>query len=286
MRLLSALALLGFGTVGVGGWYGFSTLRPKNLQQYLEWQGFELASKTEGNIWKSILDERKEIIKSRIGKTDPQESDIRNWCSSHLSISNYESFKDDASKICVNNPHTVRAKIILQDGSISSLIEGLNDSKGEKYKVAYIFRKHIEGVPELIGFIPPSKEEGTENLEGGGKALGEWCQKSLESKSDDQLVKNVRLLCSPRPFTTIKELIKLNKEEELLLTEEANSTELSKKYAEIKDKDSWTKESSSPDSQESLKKWCQTHESKKFSEEGTFSNVYPKFRFRCMKSRS
>ncbi|AEG73340.1 hypothetical protein MHF_1092 [Mycoplasma haemofelis Ohio2] len=284
-KLLPILALSGLGTIGVGGWYGFSGLRPKDLQQYLEWQGFELASKKGGNVWKSILDEHKEIVKTRIGKDSPSEQDIQDWCSSHISRKDYESFKDDASKICVNNPQTVRAKIIQLDGDISKLIES---SKDEEYKVAYIFRKHIEGVSELIGFVPPPKEEGqevVENIKEGGEALKKWCVKSLEAKPDDSLVANVKALCSPKGFKTIKELITKQNEESKLLTKTENATELQNKYNEIKEKASWTKDKpQKSNEQESLKKWCEENEAKNFYEEGTFSNVYPKFRFRCLKS--
>ncbi|CBY92997.1 hypothetical protein HF1_09890 [Mycoplasma haemofelis str. Langford 1] len=283
-KLFPMIALSGLGAIGVSGWYGFSGLRPKDLKQYLEWQGFELASHASGHVWKSILDEHKEIVKSLIKNDSPTEKDIQDWCASHLSEANYESFKDDASKICVNNPQTVRAKIIQQSGDIKALIEGSEGDKSQEYKVAYIFRKHIEGLPRLIGFIPPEKSEG---IEDGGKALGEWCKKSLESKPDDSLVSNVKALCSPKGFKTIEELIKKQGEENLLLTDGKNSSELTSKYNEIKDKDSWTKDDSKTSTQsteEDLKQWCETHKSKNFYEEGTFTDVYPKFRFRCLKA--
>ncbi|AEW45683.1 hypothetical protein MHC_04135 [Mycoplasma haemocanis str. Illinois] len=270
----------------MGGLYGFSGLRPKDLKQYLEWQGFELASNKDGNIWKSILEEHRDIVKRRTEKQSPQEQDIRDWCSSHLSKKDYETFKDDASKICVNNPRTVRAKIIQLDGSISSLIESSND---EEYRVAYIFRKHIKGFTQLIGFTPPPKEEGKperENIVGGGEALKKWCLKSLESKPDDSLISNVKTLCSPKGFKTIKELITKQKEHSNLLTDHSNVSDLQSKWNAIRQRDSWKHDNTSGENSSSLMKWCLDNEEKKFSEEGTFSEIYPKFRFRCLKSTS
>ncbi|CBY92974.1 hypothetical protein HF1_09660 [Mycoplasma haemofelis str. Langford 1] len=251
------------------------------------WIGF----REGGNIWKSVLDEHKSIAVSRTGKSDPREDDVKSWCSSHLSSSDYESFKDDASKICVNNPQTVRAKIIQKDGSIDSLIKDSSDSKDKEYRVSYIFKKHIEGVLELIGFVPPEQEKGREireNIEEAGKILEAWCKKSLASKPDDALVDNVKLLCAPMKFKTISELITNQSEKNLLLTDSQNSQELTKKYEEIKEKSSWVNDptrTKKEQKEDDLKNWCQEIEKKEFSEEGTFSNIYPKFRFRCLKAK-
>ncbi|AEW45654.1 hypothetical protein MHC_03980 [Mycoplasma haemocanis str. Illinois] len=290
-KLLPIFAISALSAVGFGGWYSFSVLRPKDLQQYLEWQGFELASKKGGYIWKAILDEHKSIIVSRTKKLDPKEEDIESWCSSHLPSTDYESFKDDASKICVNNPQTVRAKIIQQDGNIDSLINDSQESKDKEYRISYIFKKHIDGVLALIGFIPPKQELGQEikeNIKDAGKALEAWCKKSLASKPEDVLVDNVKLLCSPTKFHTVKELIENQNEKNLLLTDGNNSSELNAKYEEIKDKASWTKDpdrSSFSMRVDDLKDWCEAMEKKEFSDEGIFSNIYPKFRFRCLKDK-
>ncbi|AEW45677.1 hypothetical protein MHC_04105 [Mycoplasma haemocanis str. Illinois] len=288
-KLFPILAFSGLSVAGFGGWYSFSGLRPKNLKQYLEWQGFELAFNKGDNIWKSILNEYRDIVARRTGKDSPQEKDIQDWCSEHLLQKDYETFKDDASKLCVNNPRTVRAKIVQQSGDIKSLIEGSSDNKDKDYKVAYIFRKHISGFTKLIGFTPPSEKEGEEvieNIVGGGEALKKWCLKSLESKPDDSLISNVKTLCSPKGFKTILELIKKLGQEGLLLTDDSNTAQLIMKYNQIKDKSSWVQESKSSNESNyfDLKKWCEEHKEKNFYEEGVFSNVYPKFRFRCLKS--
>ncbi|AEW45666.1 hypothetical protein MHC_04050 [Mycoplasma haemocanis str. Illinois] len=283
-KLFPILAVSGLSIIGAGGWYGFSGLRPKNLKQYLEWQGFESAFHASGLVWKSILAEHKEIVTRRTKKTNPTESDIKDWCIQHLYATDYESFKDDASKICVNNPETVRAKIIQQDGDIKSLIEGSEGDKNKNYKVAYIFRKHITGFLGLISFTPPEKGEG---IEGGGRALEKWCKKSLDSKPDDFLVANVKSLCSSKGFNTIKELIEKQSETGSLLTDSNNQAELIKKHNSINEKSSWladAKETSNQSNYFDLKEWCTTYMNKNFYDEGTFSDVYPKFRFRCLKS--
>ncbi|AEG73364.1 hypothetical protein MHF_1121 [Mycoplasma haemofelis Ohio2] len=288
MKILPIGVLLGLGTAGIGGWYKFSNLKPKTLRQYLEWQGLKLIQDTERNYWQAALDENKKIAGDLNIDTSSIEG-IKQWCRGNLDSENYEDFKVGASLLCVDNPKTVRARIIQLDGNIDGLIK---EGETDKYKVSYIFKKHIEGVTDLIGFVPPEQEKGkpiNEDLENAGKALSSWCKKSLESAPDDTLVANVKLLCYPKGFEDIDGLIKSRGEEGLLLTEQSNSEALKQKYNSIKDLSSWTQDAESVSSgspEDSLKNWCNSNKSKKFSEEGTFSNLYPKFRFRCIKTTS
>ncbi|AEW45664.1 hypothetical protein MHC_04040 [Mycoplasma haemocanis str. Illinois] len=288
IRTLHIIVPLGLGVIGTGGWYGFSTLHPKNLRQYLEWQGFKLARYSHDNTWKSILEENKDLIekipelKGSVSSFDK----IRDWCYSRYDWINFDDLKDSASKLCVDNPRTVKGSIIQKSGSLASLIADASDAE-KKYKISFLFRKHIEGFKDLIGYSTPApeKEGGTpkEDLTVAYEKLKSWCENSLLKKPTDDLISNVEIFCSPKKFTTVKELITLNKES--LLTDLNKSSELSQKYSQIKDLDSFKKDKDIENSQneQSLKEWCQKMESKSFSDDEVFED-YPKFRFRCLHS--
>ncbi|CBY92995.1 hypothetical protein HF1_09870 [Mycoplasma haemofelis str. Langford 1] len=288
VRALHIIAPLGLGAIGTGGWYGFSTLHPKNLKQYLEWQGFKLASYSHDNTWKSILEENKDLL-SKIPELKDDNlpiSKIRDWCYSRYGYTNFDDLKDSASKLCVDNPRTVKGSIIQKSGSIDALIKSDSSEAEKQYKVSFLFRKHIEGFKDLIGYSTPAPEkEGDapkENLKDAYEKLKSWCDRSLLQKPTDSLISNVEIFCSPKKFKTIKELIQLNKE--TLLTDSSKSRELSDKHNKIKDLDSYKNDSSvtgDKTNEESLKTWCTTMENKEFSDDGVFED-YPKFRFRCV----
>ncbi|CBY93030.1 hypothetical protein HF1_10220 [Mycoplasma haemofelis str. Langford 1] len=282
MKLVPAVVLLGFGSVGVGGWYKFSNLKPKTLRQYLEWQGLRLISDSESNYWAAVLDENKEVAK-RLGISDSDIKGVKGWCQKHIDSENYEDLKDSASLLCVDNPRTVKARIIQLDGGTGKLI---SNSESEKYKVAYVFRKHIDGFHDLIGYKPAVGEDGkeVEELDKAKEAFQKWCEDSLKKSVDDTLVMNVRTLCTPKRFTTIKELIEQNGEKGSLLTETENQSELKKKYKEIQNLASWKKDKSGASSENDLKTWCTENQNKNFHEDKVFSEIYPKFRFRCLKA--
>ncbi|AEW45697.1 hypothetical protein MHC_04205 [Mycoplasma haemocanis str. Illinois] len=282
MKFFPLTVLLGLGAAGIGGWYKFIHLKPKTLRQYLEWQGFKLIKDTERNHWLSVLHENKKVAEDlNISNID----EIKWWCEVHLDSENYEDFKVSASLLCIDNPKTVKARIIQLDGNIDGLIK---DGEMDEYKVSYIFKKHIAGVTETIGFLPPEQEKGQpikEDLENAGRALSTWCKKSLDAAPNDTIVANVKLLCFSKGFGDIFGLIKLRGEESLLLTNPNNLGDLNLKYNSIKGLSSWENDpTKSGSSFMSLYAWCDETQKKKFSEEGTFSNIYPKFRFRCLKT--
>ncbi|CBY93053.1 hypothetical protein HF1_10450 [Mycoplasma haemofelis str. Langford 1] len=283
MRLIPALALLGIGATGFGGLYKFSNLTPRTLKEYLEWQGLNLISDSSDNYWKAVLEDSKDIAKKATSKEEPTIQDIKQWCVGNLPKEKYDDLKDYAVELCVDNPKTVKSRIIQLDGGTEKLI---SSGDAEKYKVAYVFRKHIDGFHDLIGYKPEVDEQGKEqeNLEASKTAFQNWCEDSLKKPVDDTLVLNVRTLCTPKKFTTIKELIEQNGEKDSLLTDPKNDSELQQKFEEIKEKASWKQDKQNASSKEDLKNWCTETENKKFSDSGVFSEDYPKFRFRCIKS--
>ncbi|CBY93008.1 hypothetical protein HF1_10000 [Mycoplasma haemofelis str. Langford 1] len=281
MKIVPAAVLLGLGSVGVGGWYKFSNLKPKTLRQYLEWQGLRLISDSETNYWKAILDENGQLV-SKLN-IDGIEG-IKSWCRDNLDSESYEDLKIPALSLCVDNPSTVKARLIQLYGDTNFLING-NDADN-KYKVAYVFRKHIDGFNALIGYSPEIGQDGkeVENLEEAKTAFKAWCTSSLTKPIDETLVLNVKELCTPKKFSTIKQLIELRGESGKLLTDNKNSNDLNSKHEAIKAFDSWKADNNSEEgTKDKLKEWCTTNESKNFYEESVFSETYPKFRFRCLK---
>ncbi|AEG73365.1 hypothetical protein MHF_1122 [Mycoplasma haemofelis Ohio2] len=277
--------LLGTGIVGgIGGAgvYGFHSLQPKNLQEYLEWQGFKLVSNSDENTWKAIKKENAPLLKEIFGKDDPETQEIQKWCKDLLPLTDYQEYVSRVSKVCVDSVWTVEGKIIQEKGSTNGLIQ---KGKDEDFKVAYVFRRHISDFLDLINFHPPQSEEGQpaeEKLDEAKKSFEDWCIGSLAKEANDSLVSNIQTFCSPKGFSTIKELIEKNGEK--LLTDSQYTGDLEKKYQEIKDLKTWKDENEqSHSSNEDLKSWCNKNQDKKFSEEGVFAEIYPKFRFRCVK---
>ncbi|AEG72906.1 hypothetical protein MHF_0634 [Mycoplasma haemofelis Ohio2] len=277
MKILSTAALLGLGAIGFGGWYKFNSLKPKTLREYLEWQGLKVDIE-EDNTWTAILEENKGIANRAINKESLDISDVKKWCSEQLVKEDYGSVKEYASVLCVDNLKKVRSKIIQKYGKdrIDKLLK-----QDEDYKVAYVFRKHIVGFLSLIGHQPPTTSEDGEdndNLEDAKIKFKEWCEGSLEKEVDESLVSNVLSLCTPKKFKTIKELVSQNGEE--LLTDPQYSSELNAKYEAIKNYDSWKAEKKG-----TLEEWCKEYEAQPFSDKDVFTKIYPKFRFRCVKTK-
>ncbi|AEG73301.1 hypothetical protein MHF_1051 [Mycoplasma haemofelis Ohio2] len=273
------------GGVGFGGWYCFGNLRPKNVKEYLEWSGLQLIKWEDKKSWDAVLEENKGWLGDVVGSSNDIEK-IKQWCRDVLPKENYEQYSKHSSLLCVDNLQTVKGKIIQKVGSLSGLIQNSNSEEATKqYKVSFLFRKHIEGFKELIGYLtPPPEREGEtpkENLEEAYGKLKSWCDSSLVAKPADDLVANVELFCSPKKFKTIKELIDLNGEK--MLTDSGNESQLKQKYDEIKNLDTFKNDSdvTSKDSDEGLKTWCDQQKEKEFSSDGVFE-LYPKFRFRCV----
>ncbi|AEW45486.1 hypothetical protein MHC_03130 [Mycoplasma haemocanis str. Illinois] len=273
---LKLLGVLSLGVSGTGGWYLFGNIRPKNVEEYLTRSGFKLLSWDSEFSWKAVLEENRDLLQGLLKKS-PDIQSIQQWCRDILPREDYEQYANPASLVCVDNLQTIEGKIIQSDGNINALIEGLNNgNKGDKYKVSYVWRKHMSSVLKLISFTPPEKGEG---LKEGGEALEKWCKKSLKEKPSDSLLSNVKLLCSPMPFESIEDLIKHNNETNKL------ASNYETMYEKIKGTDTWTKDptvlSLGSSGSQQLQKWCERSKSKKFSQEETFSDVYPKFRYRC-----
>ncbi|AEW45693.1 hypothetical protein MHC_04185 [Mycoplasma haemocanis str. Illinois] len=279
MKAIAPLVLLGLGSAGIGGWYKFHHLKPKKLRQYLEWQGLRLISDSETNYWKAVLEENKELI-GKLGMPSTVDK-VKRWCQDHIDSENYEDFKDNASLLCVDNPKTVKARIIQLDGNTEKLINGDN-----QYKVAYVFRKHINGFHDLIGYKPQIGNNGKEleDLEAAKDAFKKWCESSLEKGIEETLILNIRTFCIPKSFSTIKELITKNGEDSLLLTSSNLDSDLQQKHESIKTLDSWKADNLRQEGDKNnLKTWCEQNLNKNFYDDKVFSEVYPKFRFRCLK---
>ncbi|CBY93047.1 hypothetical protein HF1_10390 [Mycoplasma haemofelis str. Langford 1] len=281
MRALPYLVFLGLGTAGLGGWYKFQHLKPKTLQEYLEWQGFKLLSHFEENHWKAVLEENKDLL-SKLGISTSHSGGVKSWCERNLNSESYEELVDVAPLLCVDNIRTVKGRIIQIAGDTSKLIQA-GDQEANQYKVAYVFRKHIDGFHALIGYSPEVDEgKEVEDLDKAHQAFKAWCNDSLDKPINEALAQNVMALCTPKGFSTIEELIKRNGE--TLLTESSRSQELKEKYEKIKELDSWKNENqNSKSNEEDLKSWCDENKAKNFYDENVFSEVYPKFRFRCLK---
>ncbi|AEW45310.2 hypothetical protein MHC_02220 [Mycoplasma haemocanis str. Illinois] len=277
---LKLLGILSLGVSGTGGWYLFGNIRPKNVEEYLTRSGFKLLSWDSEFSWKAVLEENRDLLQGLLKKS-PDIQSIQQWCRDILPREDYEQYANPASLVCVDNLQTVEGKIIQSDGSIGALIEGLSDgNKTNKYRVSYVWRKHMPSVLKLISFTPPENKEG---LKEGGEALEKWCKKSLKEKPSDSLLSNVKLLCSPMSFESIGDLIKKNNEEGKLLKNYLT------KYNSIKDTDTWKGDPEvgaiyDKRDEQILEKWCEESKSKKFYEEGIFSEIYPKFRYRCFQS--
>ncbi|AEG73402.1 hypothetical protein MHF_1161 [Mycoplasma haemofelis Ohio2] len=287
MKALPTAAFMGLSAAGLGGLYKFHNLKPKTLREYLEWQGLRLLSESEENYWNAVLEENKDLI-GNLGLDTSGTDAVKSWCKKNIDFESYDDLKNNASLLCVDNPKTVKGRIIQIDGNTSKLIQG-GDEEGNQYKVAYVFRKHIDGFHALIGYQPEIDDKGKEieDLEKAKDAFKKWCTESLDKPIDETLVQSVKTFCTPKGFSSIEELINRNGEKSLLLTENSNSEQLKSKYDAIKEKDSWKSEDSkSKGTQEDLKDWCTQNKDKKFHDKDVFSEIYPKFRFRCLKEDS
>ncbi|AEW45708.1 hypothetical protein MHC_04260 [Mycoplasma haemocanis str. Illinois] len=278
MKTLSIVAVAGISVAGIGGWYKFHHLKPKTLREYLEWQGFRLLSDAEENYWKAILDENGELI-VRLSLNSNTE-DLKQWCRNNLEVRSYDHLISTAVYLCADKPRTVKSRMIQLYGSADGLI-----SSDDDYKVAYLFRKHIKDFHNLIGYTPIVDNNGREkeDLEKAKNAFKQFCVDSLGKPAEDTLVRNVKTLCTPKGFSSIEDLIRKRGEASLLLTENDKSSQLEQKYQSIKDLKSWMSEGKlSNSSNEDLKAWCYENKGKKFSDKDVFSEIYPKFRYRCL----
>ncbi|CBY93040.1 hypothetical protein HF1_10320 [Mycoplasma haemofelis str. Langford 1] len=275
MKLLPYAALAALGAAGVGGWYRFGNLKPRTLREYLEWQGLRLISDSESNYWKAVIEENKELV----GELKLDASGVKEWCKSHMDSEQYEDIKSSALLLCVDNPKTVKARIIQLDGGTHKLING--DNADKQYKVSYVFRKHIEGFNALIGYSSEVGKDGKVeiDLESASKAFKEWCINSLERAIDEMLVLNIRELCTPKKFSTVKEYLS----GKTLLTESGQESELETVHNKIKDFASY-KADISEAGKEKLKEWCDKSLKEEFSTSlSVFEETLPKVISRCVK---
>ncbi|AEW45701.1 hypothetical protein MHC_04225 [Mycoplasma haemocanis str. Illinois] len=276
MRPIPALALMGLGTVGFGSWYKFHNLKPKTLKQYLEWQGLRLISDSESNYWKAVIEENKELI-VKLG-IDVSIDRVKDWCKSHVNSEKYENIKSYALLLCVDNPKTVKARIIQLDGGTDGLIQDPNSN--QKYKVAYVFRKHIPGFNSLIGYHPKVDDNGKEKVvfEEATELFQKWCIGSLEKPIDETLVLNIREFCTPKNFSKIRDYLTGRP----LLTDSGKETQLKERYNKISEFASY-KHDIREDYEDGLKKWCNQHLDEEFSTSLiVFEEILPKVISRCV----
>ncbi|AEG73373.1 hypothetical protein MHF_1130 [Mycoplasma haemofelis Ohio2] len=277
MKLLPYSALLGLGAIGIGGWYRFGNLQPKTLRQYLEWQGLRLISDSESNYWKAVIEENKELVK----RLNLDESKVKEWCRNHLDLEKYEDVKDSALLLCVDNPKSVKARIIQLDGGIHKLINGSGADK--QYKVAYVFRKHIDGFNSLIGYSPEKDEKGKEQIDlaQAKDAFQTWCENSLTKPVEETLVLNIREMCAPKTFSKVKEYLSGR----TLLTQSDKTSQLQAVYEKIKDFATYKEDIKSirESEKDGLKKWCEQNLEKEFSDDlSVFEETLPKVISRCV----
>ncbi|CBY93041.1 hypothetical protein HF1_10330 [Mycoplasma haemofelis str. Langford 1] len=277
MRPIPTIALLGLGTAGLGSWYKFHHLQPKTLRQYLEWQGLRLISDSESNYWKAAVEENKELVK-KLNLDESKLEGVKEWCRNHLDLEKYEDVKDSALLLCVDNPKSVKARIIQLDGGTDRLIHGSESDK--QYKVAYVFRKHIDGFNALIGYVPTKNEKGEEQIDlaQAKEAFQKWCESSLNRPVEDTLVLNIRELCTPKEFSKVEDYLK----GKTLLTKEGKDSTLDAVYKKIKDFASY-KADITKENKEGLKEWCEENLKKEFSESlSIFEETLPKVISRCV----
>ncbi|AEW45676.2 hypothetical protein MHC_04100 [Mycoplasma haemocanis str. Illinois] len=255
------------------GWYGFNSLQPKNLREYLEWQGFALASNE--NTWKSIIKEHGELAKSIFVSSEDDLEKLKTWCAVHLPLSDFSSYIDKASKLCVDNAGTIEAKLV-RDGT--GLTQFFQDSSGdEQYKTSYAFRKHNLDFLSLIGHTP--KERG-ETFEPAISKYRTWCKFTLKSKPEPHLFKNFQIFCKPKNFTTIQAYL-TGKE---FLTENKYDSELNALFARISNLASYKADYINP-GKEGLKQWCQENLQKNFYDSlSVLDEILPKVMSRCVRN--
>ncbi|AEG73366.1 hypothetical protein MHF_1123 [Mycoplasma haemofelis Ohio2] len=277
MRPIPTIALLGLGTAGLGSWYKFHHLKPKTLRQYLEWQGLRLISDSESNYWKAVIEENKELAQ-KLGIDTSKIDGIKEWCKSHMDSEKYEDIKDSGLLLCVDNPKTVKARIIQLDGGTDRLIHG--DDADKKYKVAYVFRKHISGLHSLIGYQPKVGDKGEEQVvfEEATDLFKKWCTSSLDKPLDETLVLNIRELCTPKGFSKVRDYLT----GKALLTDSGKDTQLQAKYDKIHNFASY-KQDITDNNKDGLKNWCTTKLDEEFSKDlSIFEEILPKVISRCV----
>ncbi|AEW45665.1 hypothetical protein MHC_04045 [Mycoplasma haemocanis str. Illinois] len=271
MKLLSMIIFPACGGVCAVGWYGFNSLQPKNLKQYLEWQGFELAS--ADGAWKSVIKEHGALAKS-IGVSS--ESDLQNlkvWCEMHLSLSEFSAYIDKATKLCVDNVGTVEAKLVRDGIPVNTFFQ--DSTQDDQYKTSYVFRKHNADFLFLIGHVP---EKG-EDFEPAVSKYKEWCKSTLKAKPTPSLLENFKLFCKPKSFSTVKEYLDTFKLKYLT----NDDSKLKLKWLSIRDFASYKQDITDNIGDESdLKNWCENSLKRKFSETmDVFEDILKKVKARC-----
>nr|WP_014272523.1 hypothetical protein [Mycoplasma haemocanis] len=259
------------GGVCAVGWYGFNSLQPKNLREYLEWQGFTLASVE--NAWKSIIKEHGELAKSIGVNSESDLEKLKTWCVTHLPLSDFSSYIDKASKLCVDNVGTIEAKLVRDGIGLTQFFQDSSDD--DKYKTSYAFRKHNLDFLSLISHTP---EKG-EKFEPAISKYRTWCNSTFKAKPKPDLLKNFQMFCKPKNFTTIRAY--LNGKE--FLTESKYDSELDVRYRKISDLASY-KYDISEFGKEALKEWCEDNLNKSFHDSlSVLDEILPKVIFRCVK---
>ncbi|AEW45682.1 hypothetical protein MHC_04130 [Mycoplasma haemocanis str. Illinois] len=263
------------GGVCAVGWYGFNSLQPKNLREYLEWQGFTLASVE--NAWKSIIKEHGELAKSIGVNSESDLEKLKTWCITRLPLSDFSSYIDKASKLCVDNAGTIEAKLVRDGIGLTQFFQDSSDDN--KYKTSYAFRKHNLDFLSLISHTP---EKG-EKFEPAVNKYKKWCNSTLKAKPKPDLLKNFQMFCKPKDFTTIKKYL-VGKE---FLTEERYDSNLQTLHDKISNLASYLADGIER-GKDGLKKWCNENLEKNFHESlSILDEILPKVVSRCVKdSRS
>ncbi|AEG73326.1 hypothetical protein MHF_1076 [Mycoplasma haemofelis Ohio2] len=274
MKSLSMMIFPACGGVCAAGWYGFHSLQPKDLKEYLEWQGFQLAS--SDNSWKAVIKEHGELAKSIEVQSESDLEKLKSWCASHLPLSDFSSHIDKAAKLCVDNVGTVEAKLVRDGISVDIFFQ--ESSGDEKYKTAYVFRKHNSDFLSLIGHTPEEEED----FEPAVSKYKAWCESTLKAKPETSLFENFKLFCKPKSFSTVRSYLDTFK---LQYLTEDSSGGLKDMWGKIKEFASYQQDIQDTKSDESdLRKWCEDNLKKNFHEGmKVFDDILKKVKARCTK---
>ncbi|CBY92996.1 hypothetical protein HF1_09880 [Mycoplasma haemofelis str. Langford 1] len=271
MKSLSMMIFPACGGVCAAGWYGFHSLQPKDLKEYLEWQGFQLAS--SDNSWKAVIKEHGELAKSIEVQSESDLEKLKSWCANHLPLSDFSSHIDKATKLCVDNVGTVEAKLVRDGISVDIFFQ--ESSSAEKYKTAYVFRKHNSDFLSLIGHTP-EEEEG---FEPAVIKYKEWCNSTLKAKPETSLFENFKLFCKPKSFSTVKDYLDTFGLKYLT----GDTQGLKGMWERIKGFASY-KQDIQEIGENALKTWCEENLKKNFHDEmKVFDDILKKVKARCTK---
>ncbi|OAL10674.1 hypothetical protein A6V39_01220 [Candidatus Mycoplasma haematobovis] len=178
-----------------GAVVGYIFLRPKNLGEYLKWQGLTLASTDNDALWQSIYEENQEHFKTLFPNEEGDEKwrRIKKYCSEAIPKADYDNNGiENAKKLCVDNVKTVKGQMIKNKLKVDDMM-----TEEAQFKTAAA----VQGNDKFWGLIGATND----TLEERAKAYQRWCTESLNSQPKDDLVKNVDSFCHKKSYSNFSE---------------------------------------------------------------------------------